>query len=262
MLLEVRHLTVTFARVNAVKDVRLDVAAGQVVGIIGPNGAGKTTLIDAICGFVRSSGTITLQGAGRVDGKPAHRRARAGIARTWQSVELFDGLSVLDNVLIPRERVTPGNFAASLLLPHRHQRPAEAAAFLDMFGLGPLAARSAAELTPGQAQLVGLARAMASDAKIIFMDEPSAGLDSHETRPLAGHIRALANRGTAVVLVEHDMDLLFAVSDVIHVMTRGEMLASGTVNEVRANPAVVEAYLGRSLASPAPIPERRGDSGA
>jgi branched-chain amino acid transport system ATP-binding protein len=251
MLLEVRHLSVAFARVHAVKDVSLHVAAGQVVGIIGPNGAGKTTLIDAICGFVRSTGTITLEGVGRVDGKPAHQRARAGIVRTWQSVELFDGLSALDNVLIPRERVTPRNFASSLLLPRR-RHSAEAAAFLEMFGLGPLADRPASELTPGQAQLVGLARAMASDARIIFMDEPSAGLDSHETRPLGGHIRALAGRGTAVVLVEHDMDLLFSVCDVVHVMAMGETLASGTVHEVRANPAVVEAYLGGSLASPAP----------
>jgi branched-chain amino acid transport system ATP-binding protein len=254
MLLEVRHLSVAFAKVHALKDVSLDVAAGQVVGIIGPNGAGKTTLIDAICGFVRSTGTITLQGVGRLDGKPAHRRARAGMARTWQSVELFDGLSVLDNVRIPRERVTPVNFASSLLLPRRSRPPEEVVAFLDLLGLSSLADRPASELTPGQAQLVGLSRAMASDAKIIFMDEPSAGLDSHETRPLGRHIRNLASRGTAVVLVEHDMDLLFSVCDVVHVMAMGETLASGTVHEVRTNPAVVEAYLGGSLASSASNP--------
>jgi ABC-type branched-subunit amino acid transport system ATPase component len=257
VLLEVRELSVSFAKVRAVRNVDLDVAAGEVVGIIGPNGAGKTTLIDAICGFVRSTGAITLEGAGRLDHLPAYKRARAGVARTWQSIELFDDLTVLDNVRIPRERLSVASFVTNLLVGRRSAPPKDALAFLDRLGIASFAERPASDLTPGQAKLAGMARAMASGAKIIFMDEPSAGLDSYETRPLGKQIRELADSGIAVVLVEHDMDLLFSVCDRVQVMATGQTLATGTVDEVRRNPAVIEAYLGGSLADEAP---KVGDS--
>lgn len=257
MLLDCQKVSVAFGGVRAVTNVDLSLERGQILGLIGPNGAGKTTFIDAISGFVPAGGTVTLQGF-RLDTLPAHKRARAGLARTWQSGELFDDLTVIDNIRMAAELVSPKRFVRDLLSFRRVAPSDRVTEVVEQLGISEFAARMVKELSPGQAQLVGLARAVASDPHVVLMDEPAAGLDNDETKLLAGEIRALAERGVGVVLVDHDMDLVFSVCDRVQVMRTGETLAEGTVSEIRRNPAVRKAYLGTSddedLAAALPLP--------
>lgn len=243
-MLDARGISVAFGGVSAVSDVDLHVEAGELLGVIGPNGAGKTTLIDAILGFVDARGEIVLDGAARIDRLSPHRRARAGVVRTWQSVELFTDLTVADNVRVGVERVTALSFLRDLFSPRRRPPPDEVTSVMAFLGISDWALRSAADLSAGQAQLVGLARAIASRPKVVFMDEPAAGLDTRETQSLATQIRRLVDDGVAVVLVDHDMDLVFSICDRIQVMQAGRTLAIGTVAEIRENDQVRAAYLG------------------
>ena len=260
-LLEVRELSVSFGGVRAVNRVSFDLGGGEILGLIGPNGAGKTTVIDALTGFVRSTGSVTVEPYGRVDHLRPHRRIRVGMARTWQSVELFDDLTVLDNVRLATERLSPWTVCRDMLLKNRTNPAHRIQDVLEFLDIAALRDQMPAELSAGQRQLVGLARALVMDAKVILLDEPAAGLDSSETARLREQILDVARRGIGVLMVEHDMSLVLSTCDRLHVMQMGQTLASGPAQVVRRDPAVVAAYLGvetEATADPDGSPEEGG----
>jgi branched-chain amino acid transport system ATP-binding protein len=239
------NLAVSFGGVHAVNQVSLRVAPGQLVGLIGPNGAGKTTCIDALTGFVRSSGGITFDGHD-ISRWPAHRRARVGLLRTWQSTEIFSDLTVAENLQIGTETEGVLKVLADLVAPARRRPVKDVHAVLDQLGIDGLADRMPSDLSAGQRKLVGVARALAADPKLVLMDEPAAGLDSHESLELGQHLRGVVDRGTAILLIDHDMGLVLSVCDYLYVLDAGRLIAEGTPAEIRRNPLVLSAYLGES----------------
>ncbi|HVV76519.1 MAG TPA: ATP-binding cassette domain-containing protein [Mycobacteriales bacterium] len=236
-LLTVDAVSVRFGGLVAVNDVSLDVPAGQVTGLIGPNGAGKTTLFNVITGLqAPSHGVVHLDGVD-ITRWNAARRARAGIARTFQRLEVFGSLSVRDNVLTAAElHRSFGN----------DPRPATAVTDELLARVGATAyADAAADAVPtGVARLVEVARALAISPQALLLDEPSSGLSPSETETFGKLLRELAAGGTGVLLVEHDVDLVMHVCDRIHVLDFGRLIGAGTPAEIRANPVVQAAYLG------------------
>ena len=235
-------LSVHFGGVRAVDQVDVVVEEGQLVGLIGPNGAGKTTFVDAITGFVRYTGHAELDGRD-LEGLPPHARARRGLARTWQSTELFDDLTVRENLMVAAERPPWLSLAAELV-----GRPAgdDAATdeALELLELGSLADAMPSELTQGQRKLVGVARAVAMQPRLLCLDEPAAGLDTRESGELGRQLRQIADAGTATLLIDHDMGLVLTICDRIVVLEFGKVIAAGPPDEVRRDPLVVKAYLG------------------
>ena len=241
-VLSARGISVSFGGVHAVVDVDLDVEPGQLVGLIGPNGAGKTTFIDAVTGFVPHRGIVTLDGVD-VTAHSAHARARAGLARTWQAIELFDDLTVRENLTVAAEHPSTLTSLKELLTGSSTRSRAVDAA-LDEFGLGDLADATPSELTQGQRKLVGVTRALAAGPKLLCLDEPAAGLDAQESVAFGQHLREVVDRGTPTLLVDHDMGLVLGISDLVVVIEFGRVIAVGTPTEVRSDPKVVAAYLG------------------
>jgi sulfate-transporting ATPase len=245
--LHIDGLTVRFGAVVAVEDVSLQVCPGEVVGLIGPNGAGKTTLIDAVTGFVGAS-----EGAIRVDEQPitrlpAHRRVRAGIGRSWQSLELFEDVSVRENLQIASEsgerRWTDA--LRGLVAPRRARLTGSAAAAITEFELREDLSRQPEDLPYGRRRLVGIARAVALNPSILLLDEPAAGLSDTETAELGKLLKRLAaSWGMGILLVEHDVEMVMSTCDRIVVLNFGRKIAEGTPAEIRNDPAVVAAYLG------------------
>jgi ABC-type branched-subunit amino acid transport system ATPase component len=243
--LAVEHLTVRFGGVTAVDDVSFTVQPGEVVGLIGPNGAGKTTIIDAVTGFVRpSSGQLALNDA-PISGWSATKRARRGLRRSFQSLELFEDISVEDNIRAGADTGDAKSWITDLVWPGKHALPSTAISAIHEFALEPHLDQLPDALPYGRRRLVGIARAVASGPSIIMLDEPAAGLDETESQELASLIRRLADdRAMGVLLVEHDVGLVMSTCDRIIVLDFGQVIASGTPTEVRENPAVKEAYLG------------------
>src|SRR4051794_39904601 len=241
-VLEARGISVSFGGVRALVDVDLRVERGQLVGLIGPNGAGKTTFIDAISGFVRYRGSVVLDG-GDLSGKPPHERSRLGLARTWQSIELFDDLTVRENVAVAAERPTAWA-ALRELVSLRDERAGDVDAALRTFGLEARGDAMPNELSQADRKLVGVARALAAAPHLVCLDEPAAGLDTIESETLGRHLREIADRGTAMLLVDHDMGLVLSISDYVVVLEFGQVIAHGTPDAVRRDPNVVKAYLG------------------
>ena len=247
-LLRTDSLSVTFGGLRAVNDVSLHVGEGELVGLIGPNGAGKTTFIDAVTGYVASRGETYFDGR-PISGMAPHRRSRLGLGRTWQSLELFDDLTVEENLLVASERPSIGGFFADLVAPRR-ARPRDSVDFaLDVLGIRDLAGRMPTEISQGQRKLVSAARALAARPRLVCMDEPAAGLDTHESAVLGERLRAVVNAGISILLVDHDMGLVLGICDRIHVIEFGRTIAEGTPDVVAADPRVVEAYLGRQGAA-------------
>ncbi len=243
--LVVDALAVAFGGVRALDGVSLTVAPGTVVGLIGPNGAGKTTLIDAVSGFVRPVGGSVRLGGRPLDGLSPHRRSRLGVGRSFQSLELFDAMTVGDQLQTAVDHWDAAGYGSSLVRPGRAALSAEAAWAVDLLGLTDELDVPVGDLPYGRRRLVAMARAVASAPAVLLLDEPAAGLDAAETGELGRFVRVLADeRGLGVLLVEHDVDLVAAVCDHVVVCDFGRVIGQGPPAEVLASDAVVTAYLG------------------
>ena len=243
--LQVRDLTVRYGGVVAVDGLSLDVEPGRVVGLIGPNGAGKTSAIDAVTGFTRAaSGSVRL-GERDVTRVPVHRRAGAGLSRSFQSLELFEDMTVLDNLYAACERPGRWTWLTDLVRPGSRPLPTQVLVAVREFGLQDSLDRPVGDLSYGERRLLAIARAVATSPSVLLLDEPAAGLSDDETRELAELVRRLAEDwGMGVLLVEHDVDMVMSVCDQVVVLDFGRRICAGTPDEVRRDPAVRAAYLG------------------
>ena len=249
-VLEVKGITVRYGGVIAVDDLSLTVTPGKIIGLIGPNGAGKTSAIDAITGFTPTqAGSVLLDGVELVRVGPV-RRARAGLSRSFQSLALFEDATVLDNLRAasdPRDRIS---YLRDLLYPVAPVFPGEVVAAIDEFRLRDVLTRHVQELPYGQRRLLSIARAVATRPSVLLLDEPAAGLGDTERAELATVIRRLADDwGLAVLLVEHDLELVMSVCDQVAVLDFGRKISEGSPEEVRRDPAAVAAYLGETAES-------------
>lgn len=236
--LDVKDVTVRFGGVTAVDGATISADGGQVTALIGPNGAGKTTLFNVVTGLQRPTGGKVFLDGNDITHTPTHRRARHGIARTFQRLEAFGSLTVEENIRVAADAVRAKN-----------TKPAQVTSgLIKRIGLERYADARADSVPTGVARLVELARALAIDPKLLLLDEPSSGLSEAETDSFGALLRDLAAQGRAVLIVEHDMGLIMQVSNLIHVLDRGRLIASGTPAEVQADPLVRKAYLGEEEA--------------
>jgi branched-chain amino acid transport system ATP-binding protein len=281
-VLDIREVAVRFGGVSALSEVSLSVQPGTVTGLIGPNGAGKTTLFNVISGLqAPGRGSVHLFDVDVTTMKP-HRRARLGLARTFQRLELFGSLTVGENVQvglesmvkwwewrhlrrnIPWRRGSSGSAATpGVTAPAGSLAVATCDRLLEGVGLDGLGARYASSLPTGSARMVELARALAIGPKLLLLDEPGSGLDEAESTALGELLSELAAGGMAVLLVEHDMELVMRICDHIYVLDFGDIIASGTPEEVRGNPMVQAAYLGEAppAADDSPVVRTADDTG-
>jgi len=246
-LLEAVSVSVRFGGVQALSDVDLAVHAGGITGLIGPNGAGKTTMFNVLTGLTApTAGSVRLDGAD-ISGWAPHRRGRAGLARTFQRLELFTGLSVEENLVAAWE----ASHAGAVFGRGRAQRRARVAEVLALLALGPVAHRRTGDLPTGLGRLVELGRALCADPRVLLLDEPSSGLDAGETARFRDVLLDVVGRSgdgePAVLLVEHDMGLVMEVCDRVTVLDFGARIAEGTPEEIRADPTVQAAYLGETV---------------
>lgn len=248
-LLAVSHLTKKFGGVTAVSDVSFDIHAGQIVAVIGPNGAGKTTLFNMITNVIPStSGSIHFLGI-KTSGKRPCDIASLGITRTFQNLQVFRNMSVIENVITGvHVRMKTGFLEAAFRLPRVRQEESavleKAMRHLEEVGLHELAYESAAHLPYGSQRLLEIARASASDPKLILLDEPMAGLNPQESKELVDIILKMRDRGVTFLFVEHDMETVMSIADHIVVLDFGKKIAEGAPHDIYNNPQVVAAYLG------------------
>ncbi len=248
-MLEVSGITQIFGGVTALENVSFSIVKGDITGVIGPNGAGKTTLFNIITGiYTQTAGMVTLEGRD-VSGLPPEKLAPLGMVRTFQNIELFGGMTVLENVMVGMHtKSSSGLLSCSLKMPWAMKEESRiregALRWLEFTGITDLVDVVAGNLPFGKGRLLEIARAMAVEPRIILMDEPAAGLNSQETLVLARLIRSIRDMGITVVLVEHDMELVMDICDRIVVLNLGRKLAEGTPREIQDNHEVIAAYLG------------------
>jgi ABC-type branched-subunit amino acid transport system ATPase component/ABC-type branched-subunit amino acid transport system permease subunit len=240
--LMVEGLTVEYGGLRAVDNLSLEVAAGEIVGLIGPNGAGKTSLVDAVTGFTEAEGRVIVCGDD-LAGRHPHERARSGLSRTWQSVELFRDLTIRDNIAVSTSRPGLLGTLKDLVWP-RSRASAEALWSASLLGVEDYLDMQPGDLSLGQQKLVGVSRALAPRPAVVILDEPAAGLDSTETTALGCQIATIADLGIAVLLIDHDMDLVLQVCHRVYVIDFGRLIATGSPEDIRNNPEVIAAYLG------------------
>jgi branched-chain amino acid transport system ATP-binding protein len=249
VILETDRLSIAFGGVRAIDEVNITVESGQVFSIIGPNGSGKTTLFNLVSGiYTPDDGSIHLAGQ-TATGLAPHELARRGLSRTFQNLQIFYRMSVVENVMVGRHRHERTGILADLLhLPavtlQNKATDTAARAALARVGLGDFAERSASSLAYGALKRLEIARALATEPSLLLLDEPAAGCNPVETQEIDAVIRSIAKDGITVVLVEHDMRLVMNISDRVHVLANGRTLAEGTPEQVRSNAAVIQAYLG------------------
>ena len=247
--LAVEDVAIAFGGVTAVAGVSFTVQPGEIFAIIGPNGAGKTTLFNLIAGNYRPTrGRVTLHGDD-VTGLPPHMLARRGLSRTFQNLQIFFRMTAAENVMVgrhlhERRALLPHLFALPSVLRQNRDTRRKAEELLAFVGLSVLADQPAGAMPYGALKRLEIARALASEPKVLLLDEPAAGCNPIETQDIDHVIRSIVQGGITVVLVEHDMRLVMNISDRVHVLASGRTLTEGTPEEVRANPAVIEAYLG------------------
>ena len=253
-LLAIESVSKAFGGVQALSDITFHVHSGMVMGLIGPNGAGKTTLFNVITGaYPADTGRIIFEGT-RIRSRKTHEVVGLGVARTFQNVELFESMTVLENVMVGRHiRTRSGFWGAMTRLPRVLREEAEirekSFKLLEFVGLQDEAHRRSGDLPFGWQRLLEIARALASDPKLLLLDEPAAGLNAVETGQLGELLNRIRERGVTLMLVEHDMSLTMKVSDRIVVLDQGCMLAEGNPREVQTDEAVMAAYLGGGHAS-------------
>jgi ABC-type branched-subunit amino acid transport system ATPase component len=254
-LLSVESLTVTYGGVRALDDVDFDVLRGSLTGLIGPNGAGKTTFIDAVSGLTSSRGRVTFDGHD-LENVSASGRARLGLARTFQSLELFEDITVRENLLVSAESARWWAPVLEIVRPVRQPRATETTErALALLGLEGLADALPTSLSLGQRKLVTVARALAARPKLILLDEPAAGLDSDESLEFGERLGQLTREGITIVLVDHDVGLVLRVCDRIHVFEFGRLLTTGTPAEISSNDKVIRSYLGEEASELAAMSE-------
>ncbi len=249
-ILEVEKLALSFGGLDVLRNVTLGTLRGKITALIGPNGAGKTALLNCISGIYRAQGgRISFDGHDLI-GRPPHEIARLGIARSFQNLELFPSLTVIENLLVAREPRFRGNVlgAAIFFGPARRREIAEREAVekvIDFFELWPLRHVRAHDLPYGQQKIVGFARAMAADPKLLLLDEPGSGLTRDEKEDLARFILRLRfDWKVSILWIEHDLQMVSDLADHVHVLNIGECIASGSPDEIKQLPAVISAYVG------------------
>lgn len=249
-LLDVKKLTKNFGGLTAVSDVTLELNEGELVGLIGPNGAGKTTLFNLLTGvYEPSEGTVTLDGY-LLNGKTPYKIATLGLSRTFQNIRLFKDLTVLDNVLIAfgnhhKPHVLASFFRLPAFYKNEEELKAKALELLAIFDLDKEAETLAKNLAYGQQRRLEIVRALATEPKILFLDEPAAGMNPQETAELTALIRRIKNEfNITIMLIEHDMSLVMEVTERIYVLEYGRLIAHGTPDEIKNDKRVIEAYLG------------------
>ncbi len=259
--LQAAGISVSFGAVRALTDVDLEVDRGKLVGLIGPNGAGKTTFVDAITGFVQASGSVRLDGR-EISSLPPHRRAHLGLARTWQTIELFDDLTVRENLAVAGGRPSLSSSFTEIVFGRQQRAEGLADEVLGLLDLEDIAEEMPSNLSQGRRKLVGIARALSAEPSLLLLDEPAAGLDTRESADLGQRLRRLADGGLPTLLIDHDMGLVLGICDEIYVLDFGKLIARGTPQEVRRNPDVLAAYLGKSGADGEPATSGTGGAWA
>lgn len=248
-LVAVEGLTVRFGGLTALDDVSFDIHRGEILGLIGPNGAGKTTCFNAITGFYKpSAGRVQLEGS-TITGLPQHRITRAGVARTFQNIRLFGHMSALENVAVGLDARHRTSVPSALVRSPRYRREEREAyetgrALLDFVGMADQADTLSRNLSYGHQRRLEIARALATEPKLLCLDEPAAGFNPAEKEQLRELILRIRDDGYTVLLVEHDMRLVMGLTDRIVVLDFGRKLTEGSPEKVRTDPAVIKAYLG------------------